>query len=262
MTTTITATDMKKHKLNNLLFSVGGFLLVLLVWQICAKLYDKPLILPTVTTTIKQFFLLFTTKNFYLDTLYTFLRSLAAFVGSLAVAFVLATIATANQSFAYAIKPVVSILATTPVMALLLLMLVFLQSSVLPLVVAFLMTFPVLYTAIYNEFVKAEQRFGNMCKVYKVGFYNKLTSVWLPTSLDSLLNSCKTTLSMSVKVTISGEVLAYTTASIGMAMQSASISVETEKLLAYCFVALLLSYFAQLLVWCIQKILKGARVWR
>ena len=69
---------------------------------------------------------------------------------------------------------------------------------------------------------------------------------------------------MSVKVTISGEVLAYTAQSLGNAMQEAanSYTASTEKLLAYCFVALLLSCLAELLVIGIKKLLKGAKLWR
>ena len=253
---------MKKQTIYNLLFSTLGFVVLLVAWQIVALIYNKPLILPSVTTTVKQFLLLFTTKNFYLDTLFTFLRSLLAFVVSLVLAFCLATLSARFNNFAYAIKPVVSILATTPVMAILLLLLVFVKSAFLPMVVAFLMTFPVLYNAIYTEFCRAEQKFGAMCKVYKVGFLNKLFFVWLPNSLDSLLNSCKTTLSMSVKVTISGEVLAYTATSLGMSMQSASLNAETSVLLAYCFVALILSCLAELLVCGVKKLLTGAKLWR
>jgi len=257
------ASNMKKSLLKNLLFSAIGFVVILLIWQICAKVYNKPLILPGVGSTIKQFALLFTTKQFYVDTLLTFLRSIAAFTLAFALAFVLATAAVTSNKLYHALKPAVSILATTPIMAVLLLLLVFVKSMFLPIVVAFLMTFPVLYTAIYTQFSSAEQKFGNMCKVYKVGFFNKLFSVWLPSSLNALLNCCKTTLSMSVKVTISGEVLAYTANSLGNAMQEAanSYSLGTEKLLAYCFVALLLSMLAELLVWAVQKLLKGAKLW-
>ena len=237
---------------------------MLLVWQICAKVYDKPLILPTVGSTIKQFLLFFCTKQFYIDTVFTFLRSLASFALSLVLAFGFAILSAKSNNFAHAIKPLVTILATTPVMAVLLLLLVFVISDFLPMVVAFLMTFPVMYTAIFNEFTKADSKFGNMCTVYKVGFVRKVFFVWLPSSLDSLLNSCKTALSMSVKVTISGEVLAYTAQSLGNAMQEAanSYTASTEKLLAYCFVALLLSCLAELLVVGIKKLLKGAKLWR
>ena len=98
------ASNMKKSLLKNLLFSAIGFVVILVIWQICAKVYNKPLILPGVGSTIKQFALLFTTKQFYVDTLLTFLRSLSAFALSFALAFVLATAAVTSNKLYHALK--------------------------------------------------------------------------------------------------------------------------------------------------------------
>ena len=250
---------MKKQTLLNLIFPILSFAMILLFWTICAKVYNKPLILPSVGQTLSQFFALFGQKQFYLDTLLTFLRSLLAFAISLVLAVIFATLSTLCNPVKLILSPIVNILASTPVMAVLLLLLVFIKSAFLPIVVAFLMVFPVTYTNVQTAFENANKKFAPLCKVYGISLWIKLFGVWFPTAGETIYQQCKTSLSMCVKVVISGEVLAHTSNSLGSAMQSASLSVEVDKLLAFCFVALALSYLAQLLVVAVYKLSKGVK---
>ncbi|MCM1043672.1 MAG: hypothetical protein NC350_05690 [Corallococcus sp.] len=253
---------MKKRLLENLLYPLCGITVIIAVWAVCAEIYGKPLILPKFTDTAKSFFCFFAEGEFYSAMAMTFLRSLLCFVVALIFATGLALLSALCRQFEMAFAPVIGILRSAPTMAVLLVALVVLTSSTVPIFVGFLTVFPVCYSALLDSLKDIDGEIGGMLQVYKVNRCLRTTYVYLPQLTSSAFTQARSLLPLTVKVVISGEVLAYTRTSLGIAMKQAQLNVETAKLVAYLFAAALLSFAAEMLAVGIRYLLRRAKVCR
>lgn len=239
----------RKRLFYNLICPLLGVGLIAGVWAIVAAAYNKPLIVPKLSSVIVSFFQLFAVGSFYANIGVTLLRSVACFVLAYVVALPLALLAAFNKTFANVFKPFVEILRSVPVIALILVALALFSSSTLPIVVGFLIVFPLMYSALLSALTCDEVLLNvEMCRLYKSRKRDIIRYVYMPIVAPTSFCQAKTLLPLAVKVVVSGEVLAYSRLSLGLAMQSAQINVEIDKLVAYAVVATLLSYLCLSLV--------------
>lgn len=252
-----------KRLLYNLIFPVIGVMLIVIVWAAASAIYGKPLILPSVTDVTVSFATLFSSGKFYLDVLMTFVRSLACFVLAYVLALPLALAAAFSKAFAAIFRPIVEALRSVPMIAVILLALALFSSSVLPIVVGFLMVFPLAYSGFYNTLTSQSiSKNVEMCKLYKAKNRDIARYVYMPSLAPSMLLQAQSLLPLSVKVVVSGEVLAYTRTGLGLAMQSAQLNVEIDRLVAYALVAILLSYACLGLVKLTEFVLRRCKLCR
>lgn len=253
----------KKTLFYNLILPVLSILVVVGVWAVVAAIYDKPLVFPNVDVVFIDFFKLFAVGEFYAGMAMTFLRSAACFALALLIALPLAYAASKNRVFFKILQPLMGFLRSIPVIAVILVTLIMFSSSFLPVVVGFLTIFPLSYSAYLQAFTTDEmQQNLEMCKLYKVKSKYVIKYVYLPTLLPSTFTQSESLLPLAIKVVISGEVLAYAKTGIGLLMRSAQLNVETSKLVAYAFIATLLSFLALLLAKLCRLICRRLRLCR
>lgn len=253
----------KKSIFYNLICPIASIFIVIGVWAIVAAVYDKPLIFPKVGDVFVSFFRLFGEGAFYAALGSTFARSLACFALAFVFALPLAFASAFCKTVAQMVKPVVDLLRSVPVIAVILIALVTFSSSVLPIAVGFLTLFPLLYTAFWST-LTSNKLTANlaMCSLYNVRKRDKVRYVILPELSPVAFVQADTLLPLAVKVVISGEVLAYSRESLGLLMKNAQTIVQTDKLVAYAFVAILLSYLAKLLVFAIKYAFRRLKLCR
>ncbi|MCM1194424.1 MAG: ABC transporter permease subunit [Firmicutes bacterium] len=253
----------KKEIFYNLICPFIGVIVFVCVWAIAAAIYGKPLILPDVGSVLVSFFKLFASGDFYASMGMTFLRSVACFVMAYVLALPLALASAFSASLAGIIRPITDFFRTLPVIAIILVTLILFPSTFTPIAVGFLTVFPLLYSALYNSLTCVAMRKNlDMCRAYNVGKRNIAKYLYMPALIPSSFAQAETLLPLAVKVVVSGEVLAYTRVGLGLAMHSAQLNVETDKLVAYAFVAALLSFVASLSVKLIRLICRRLKLCR
>lgn len=254
---------MKKRLFYNVICPLISVAAVFAVWAVIAAVYDKPLLLPSIVSVTVDFFLQFGSGQFYAAIALTFLRSIACFVSAFVFALPLALLSAKSKAVRAALQPVVGFLRSVPVIAVILIAMVVFSSSVLPIFVGFLTVFPLLYSAFLQTLVSRNFCDNEiMCKLYGVSKGDTVRYLYVPTLAPKTLEQGEILLPLAVKVVVSGEVLAYAKTGLGLLMRSAQLDVATGKLIAYAFVAALLSYLAQLLVKLIRVCLRRAKLCR
>ena len=252
-----------KRLFYNLICPLIGVAAIAGVWAAASAIYNKPLILPGVADITLAFVKLFGSGKFYLDVAATFARSIICFVLSYLFALPLALASAFSKTFASVFKPFAEVLRSVPMIAVILVALAVFNSSVLPVVVGFLMVFPLAYSAFYNALTNADVVLSvETCRLFKARRRDIVRYAYMPVLLPSGVLQAQSLLPLSVKVAVSGEVLAYTRRGLGLAMQSAQINVEIDKLAAYALIAVLLSYACLGLVKLLELILRRCRLCR
>lgn len=243
-----------KAALLNVLYPLIAAGIILAVWAIAAAAEGNYLILPSPGGVIKKFFTLGGEPGFWLSVLASLLRTLICFITSFVLALLLASLGGICSPLHRVISPIVTFFRAAPTVAVILIMYAFLNSSIMAVVVGFLIAFPVMYSAFYSAVTSVDKDLLEMADVYRVSPINKVKSIYLPSIASCLFDTSRSTLSLTFKVIIASEILTSVTTSIGGKIQVAYASFEISYLLAWTLIAIVFSFVLEGIVLVLKKI--------
>ena len=207
---------------------------------------DSNIIAPSPTVVFKEFCALFMRADFFICVFSTLWRATYGYALAFLAALVLATAANASKVVEKLLYPITAIVRAVPTMAVILLCLTFLRSKKTPVAVSLIITFPMLYSAIFGVLSSRDKKISEMIKVYGVPADKVFFKYLFPDTVYRLFPQFVTTFSFNVKLTVSGEAMAWTKDSIGASMMIAKSNVETAVLLAWALVTIILSFIIEL----------------
>lgn len=220
---------------------VGLIVAALLVWYVAAAIAHSELILPDPQTVIGLTFRMLGDGSVWLALLATLGRSLAAFVLSVAFAFGLALLVGVYPKTRFCVDAIVTFLRALPTIAIILVTLVLFPSSIVPIVVAFLVASPVAFGTFVRQFEHNAELF-DVCKVYDVTPSRRVRYYLLPMIRDELLSVAQEELPLCIKVVVAGEVLALPLRSVGRDMYVGKVNVDTARIVALTLIVLVVCF--------------------
>lgn len=212
---------------------------MLLLWAVVAKTVGKEYLLPSIGSTVKEFFGLFAELKFYRALLRTLLRTLGAFICSFALAFVFAVSSKKNKIIDGLISPVIGVLRALPTVAVVLILLVWTNSEVAPVVVTMLVVMPTEYTQIKNAFDGVDKTVTEAGMVDGANGRGIFFKIELPLILPAVFRSVGSGFSLNFKLMVAAEVLSATSYSIGGLLNGASYNFETAQMIALVLVSVI-----------------------
>ena len=233
---------LKKETRFNFIFSIAALLFLWLVWIVAAFAVRNEYILPSFPETFVAAGRLLADAAFWRAFGNTLLRTLAAFLVSLVLGVGLAVLASLNRCVSAFFAPIVSVLRTVPTMAVILMLLLWTTPRVAPVVVTLLVLFPAVYAAALSAIGEVKEEYGELTRAFRVPLRRKIFKMYLPLSAPSLLKQSGSILSMGLKITVSGEVLANTFRSMGGLMQEAKMFLNMPSLMALTLMCVLLGF--------------------
>ena len=214
---------MKKLLLKNLIQTAVAIAFLLAVWWIAYLSVGNDLLIPPLTDGLKKMGGLFGKALFWKALIGTLWRAIIAFVLSFLLAVIFAVVAYLYPSFGRFFAPLVSVLRSMPVLAVLLILLSFLNPGNAPIAVAFLSLFPMLYAGTLAALSGVDKHLIEISRVYGTPVWRRVTAIYLPLASPYILKEGAAALSFSLKLIVSAEVLSFTAKSIGGMMQDAKI---------------------------------------
>lgn len=226
----------KKRKFN-IIFSFSAIAAMWLVWIIAYHQVKNDYIVPSFWDTVKSLGVLLTEADFWIAFGYTLLRTVEAFAVSFVLAAALAVLSSCSKFVQAFINPVMVFLRTLPTLAVILILLIWTNPKVAPIIVAFLVVFPAVYAQIIAAVGDIDRDLIQMAKVYKISKMNRLFKIYVPLVMPNILSQTGANISLGLKIMISAEVLARTSKSLGSLMYNARLVVEMPRLAALTLVA-------------------------
>lgn len=221
--------------------SVLSCLAIVLVWWVAAVALDVPVILPAPDEVLRTTIGLFGSKTFLSNIGGTVLRALYSFVLITLCGTLCGVLAGRFVAFRKAIAPLVALFKATPVMSVILLAFIWLGTSAVPVFSAFLMAFPVMFVQTMDAYSNIDEKLEQMCMVYGIEGPCRMKYLIIPSMMPQILTGARQTLSMVWKVVIAAEVIVLPKYGIGRSLQLAQIQLETNVVLAWTIVAVLLT---------------------
>ena len=221
-----------------ILFSVLAVALMWAAWLIAWACVRNEYVVPSAGDTVAAIGRNFVSAQFWQSFGNTMGRSVAAWLLSFLLAVACAGLSALSRAFARFLAPVVSVLRTVPTMAITLMLLIWTTPRTAPLIVAFLMLFPLTYAQLMAAYRGIDPKLFEMARVYRIGRRDVLFRICVPRLPPSVFAQAGANLSLSLKVMISAEVLASTFRSIGGMMQDASVYLQIADMFALTIVML------------------------
>lgn len=212
----------------------------LLVWKLGSLAAGKEIVLPSPERVLGIAVGLYPTSRFLEALGATFLRGLAAFALSALVGGAAGIAAGLKPLFGAFLAPILTVIRATPVLALILLALLWFPSGFVPIFSAFLMAFPVMASSAEEGAKAADPRLLEMAALFRVPRREVFRRIRLPAAGGHLLAGAKSALGLSWKVVVAGEVLSQPIRALGTGMQEARVLLETGGVFAWAAASVLL----------------------
>lgn len=235
----------KLKKFKNLILPTVTILSLLVIWGVSAKILGKEYILPTVSSTFRSMFAMFGKSTFYRALFFTLLRSVIAFALSFSIAFVFAYFSKKSDAFRKIISPIIGIMRALPTVAVILILIVWTNSYVAPVIVTMLVVLPTVYVSVYNSVSVIDEEQIEMCRLFGMSDKTILFKVQIPQILPPMLLSVGTGLSLNLKLMVAAEVISATSRSIGALLNNASYLAEISDMLAIVVVTVALGLITE-----------------
>ncbi len=225
-----------------------GILLLVAVWKIGALFAGSEVILPGPVKTIKTLVSVAASPGFLPALWATTLRGLGAFFVSALAGLTLGIASGLSGNLRKLLKPLIVTIRSTPVMSFILLALIWFPSGFVPVFVAVLMAFPIMYENVVAGIRSVDPRLIEMAEVYRVPKQRILFKILIPGLFAFFMAGARTGLGIIWKAVIAAEILSRPSIAVGSSMYEAKIYIETAEVVAWTVAAVLISACSEFLL--------------
>lgn len=211
------------------------------LWWVVAAIFDKPLLLPTPLQTLTALSALAATGEFYLTVLLSLSRILLGIALALAGGTLLALLTTKSPLCHHLFSPLLSLFKATPVASVIFLMLLWVGRDSVPLWIAFMMAFPIVWSNVREGLLQTDRQLLEMARLFGVPRVRMLMKLRLPALAPYFLSACRSAIALSWKAGVAAEVLCVPARSIGRAIYEGKTYLMTEELFAWTLIVIVIS---------------------
>ncbi len=202
-------------------------------WKLASLGVGADIILPPPGAVLASLARLFGEGDFLPALGATALRGILAFVVSMAMGSAFGFVAGLSRNVESALAPFMTVLRATPVLAVILLALIWFPSGAVPVFSAVVMAFPIVVADVSAGVRSADSRLIAMSRAFGVSRLDQAIFVRLPSAMPHVMSAARNALGLSWKVVVAGEVLSQPERAIGTGMQSARVMLETAEVFAW-----------------------------
>ena len=240
-------------KVKRIMIKAGVIVAWLLLWQLTAAIVDSEFLFPSPTSVIKRLSELAVTADFWNAAAYSLGRISLGCAGGIIVGTLFGALTAFSKPLYEFFSPLLVTVKTTPVASFIILLLVWVKRSGIPIVIAFLMVVPILWSNVAEGLRNADRQLLEAAKIFRFTRMQKIKGVYIPSVRPSFTAGCTTAIGFSWKAGIAAEILAIPPDTVGYNLYYAKINLEYDDLFAWTAAVIAMSF---LLEKAVVKILK------
>lgn len=219
------------------------------LWQALAWRVGQSLLLPGPGEVLARLGALALTGGFWKACLLTlgrvFLGGALGALAGIAVAALSAWWAPAG----WVLSPLMKIVRATPVASFILLIWLWAKSAWVPVVIAALMSAPVVWAATAQGIADTDPQLLELGRVYRFDWRKTLRLIYIPSALSAVGVGCRTALGLAWKAGVAAEVLCRPRLALGTQVYNAKLAMETADLFAWTAAVIALSFLVERGLW-------------
>lgn len=223
------------------------------LWQLLAMAVDNTLLLPSVDETLSTLFNLLGEGEFYVNIGWTFFRCVLSMVISFVTGMTAAWLAYRKDFLRSFFTLPVGFFKAVPVMAIVIYVILLVESDWVAVIVCFLMCFPIVYTNVLSGLDAMDSKLLEVACVYRLSGVQKIKYFYLPCIMPQIKAAVRLIAGLSWKAVVAAEVLSIPKYSLGYEMIIAKNYLQTSTLFSYIIVIVALSLVMEKLIDIILK---------
>ncbi len=203
------------------------------IWYLIYLILSQEILVPSPFQVLKRLVHLVATLEFWLILNYTIIRMLIGFLIAVFASLTFAILTSLSYNLSIVINPLIHVIKSTPVISFIVIALILMKSNGVPIFISFLVSFPIMYSCLYQGILQVDLKLLNMSKVFYSSKINILKKVYIPSVLPFFISACSTAIGMAWKAEVTAEVIANTRYSIGEKLYESKIYMDTVDLFAW-----------------------------
>ncbi|WP_028307100.1 ABC transporter permease [Desulfitibacter alkalitolerans] len=224
-----------------LLYTILSVIILLILWKIASIIVDKEILIPSPETTLNETIKIIKSPDFILAVINTLKRALTGFILALGVGISLGMMGGFSKSIYYLLRPLVLISKAVPTMAMILLAIIWLESEKAPILVGFVVIFPVIYENTVQGIRNVDVKLVEMMNIYNVNKIDRLKDLYLPSIRSYLYGGMSATMGLNLKIVIAAEVLSQPRISMGTGLLIEKAYLNTAGVFAWALITIFLA---------------------
>lgn len=220
----------------------------IVIWEILSLIINQEIYLPSPFSVFESLIVLLRTSETYITIAYSTYRTLAGFVISCIAGIITGYLCGTNKFFYDLFNPLITIIRTVPVMSIIIIAIMWFKDTNVPIFVAFLMCFPIIWTNTVSGIKSTDIKLLQMCKIYSIKKIRIIKSVYFYSALPYIKAAMISALGIGWKVTSAAEVLSLPKYSIGSFLYDSKVYLEIADLFAWTVIIIFLSYIFEFIL--------------
>ena len=224
---------------------VGAALLALTFWEIAALLIHQRILLVTPVAVARRLCTIWRVEGFARAIWFSFYHIAGGFLLGLILGCLLAYLAAKHPVVETLLWPWMATIKSVPVASFVVICLIWLSAQNLSVFISFLIVIPIIYQNVL-EGLRAENReMQEVATVFQLPWRKRFRYIELPKIRPFLLSACRVTTGMAWKAGIAAEIIGVPNGSIGKMLYTAKIYLDTDDLLAWTVIIVVISVVAE-----------------
>jgi len=246
---------MKSFFTKKTFLGLASVITMLAIWEALSLFYDSEFILPSPAKTLKAVISLFTDSEFVFIAGTTIIRGLAGFIVSFIAGILFGVLAGISQNFNIFFRPFLVTIRSVPVIAIILLALIWFSPGSVPVFIAIITMFPFICTNVTDGIRSVDPDLTAMALFYRVNRRRMLTEVYFPAIMPFIISGASSAMGIGWRAIIIGEVLSQPRYGIGTIMQAQQTFLNIDAVIAWTIIAVMISWiFEKLIRWTEHRI--------
>jgi len=226
-----------------ILRSIAVLVFWLIVWQIAAMVANRGLIIgiPTPITTAKALGRLVSKPSFWYGAVSSLGRIVLGFLIAAALGALCAVLAYKLPVFKALTAPVLQVIRAVPVAAFIIVVYLWLKDGAIPVFIAFLMVFPLMWSNTVAGLESIDKKLVEMARVMELSRAKTFRHIVLPAMMPSISSALITGLGFAWKSGVAAEVICRTELSVGNMLWASKTAIDYDEVFALTVVIVILS---------------------
>ena len=216
------------------------------LWDFLSYRVGMKYVLPSPAVTFKRLYEMMGESSFYEYAGNSLMSIFKGFIGGALIGTVLGTLSAFIKGADILFSPLNTVIKATPVASFIILAFIWMDNSDIPVLISVLMITPIVWSALKNALQSVDTELIEMARSYKMPFFKKVTSLYVPSVLPAYLTALVTAMGLGWKAGIAAEVLCGTNDTLGNGLLTAKTYLETVDMFAYTVAIIILSVIMEL----------------
>lgn len=229
-------------------------LFALLLWQIAAMCVNQRILLASPVDVLKRLCTIWQVENFWGTVWFSFYHIAGGFLAALALGVLLAALSARFPFVETLLWPFMVTVKTVPVASFVVICLIWLSAQNLAVFISFLIVLPVVYGNVLQGIKSEDKGMTELGRVFRMPFLRRIAYIHLPQLKPFILSACSTALGMAWKAGVAAEIIGIPDGSMGKQLYYAKIYLDTDDLLCWTLIIVIISVLFEKLF---MYILKG-----